>query len=175
MEWRGINLNNQYATLWLTQSLSSLATLIISLALGSIIALGMWQRAGNLQIKNRNLQQQVRQLEQNIKQTEQAISQLKNNNNTNDKTHLQAVEIHHFLQILRQLPLNGGLEFAQIEAESPAKIVLIGKVSSTVFSQLEQYLKQEQYHYQIEHLQNNETHGLAFNLSLWLKPKQETQ
>lgn len=168
MEWLGINLNNRNAENWLKRGLFSLATISISLILSSTIAWNIWQYANNLHAQNQLLAQQIRKLEQDISQTEKTIARLKNNSEMKNEKVLQAVEIRHFLQILRQLPLKGGLDFVQISINDQPQIILAGKISSTAFNQLEQYLKQRQYRYQIEHLQSNEMHTLAFNLSLWL-------
>lgn len=167
MEWYGINLNYHRPKKWLLKSLKRLAITISTLLLGISLAFGIWQKNLQQKTQNQRLQAELQQIEKNIANTSQQIAMLKaQGNGKNTSITLKQEEIQDFIKLLSELPINGGLDYAQIEHSNGIKINIAGKLSPSDFSKLEQHLKQKQYTYQIEHLQTNEQHFLEFNLTL---------
>lgn len=169
MEWHGINLNHQRQTAWLKISLRRAITIVITLILAIVIALGLWRKGLQQQSVNRLLQTELQQTNKQLSQIEQQITGLKNQDRRQTHRTLNQAELKQFLQLLKTLPVKGGIDYAQILADETSKIHLAGKLSPTDFSQLEQFLKQQQYPYKVEHLQTNEQHRLEFNLTLLIK------
>lgn len=169
MEWHGINLNHQRPKYWLKVSLSSMATIFITFILSIIAALGLWQKGLQQKASNHNLQTELQQTNKELSQINQQIAGLKNQDSRLLQQTLNKTELRHFLQLLASLPIKGGLDYAQITTIEKRQISLAGKLSPNDFSQLEQFLKQHQYAYKVEHLQTNDQHRLEFNLTLSIK------
>lgn len=170
MEWYGINLNHQRQTIWLKASLGSIATIITTIILAITIALGLWKQGLQQKSINRALQIELQQTDKKLTQITQQITGLKSQDNGQTYLTLKTSELNQFLQLLKNLPIKGGLDYAQLStAEESIKINLAGKLSPNDFSLLEQFLKQQQYPYKVEHLQTNEQHHLEFNLTLSTK------
>lgn len=169
MEWQGINLNYYRPKLWLAKSLKKVAIVFTTLFLGIISAFGIWQKHLQQTIQNQKIQTEIQQIEKNLANTKQKIIMLKEQgNNQRAPMILKREEIKYFIKLLTELPINGGLDYAQIETDNHLRINLSGKLSANDFSKLEQYLKQKQYPYKVEHLQTNIQHNLEFNLTLSL-------
>lgn len=156
---------------WARRGLRQLVKLIVgSLAL-LLAAYWLYQQAGQ-QVRQANLQRsEHNRLAQQLTQTEQEIGRYKTLSAENHQNRLSRAETARFLNLLEQLPLQGGLESVQFYRTElqPAHLKLVGSFSQAEqFAELESDLKARNIRYELEYLETNDADGLAFSVILHL-------
>ncbi|MDH2999043.1 hypothetical protein A1D22_04095 [Pasteurellaceae bacterium LFhippo2] len=174
MEWQGVDISGNRIARWINGSIRALLWLSLSLFASGLFCYFIYKSVSQLIIKNQQDRQIINQQHQELNRLEQQINKLKNQLQGNTQiTYFSKKRILGIIHYLQQLPIQGGLNVAQLyfdEETNQEKLKLIGILNtSSEFEQLEQQLKQYNYRYQLIHFQTNEQHQINFSLVIDLR------
>lgn len=165
MEWQGIDLGrNSQQEYWYKQLIWRAVMLFAVSLIAIMLALLIFNLASELKQQNQQIQHEIIRLKQQENTLNTQISQLQQQGENEQFSTLSAAQINRFIQLLQQLPFQGSLEFAYLDAK--AQIHLNLNTELKVFQQLEQALNHQQLPYKIDQLQTNENHQLEVKLTI---------
>lgn len=164
-----INLNGENQQQWVKEIIKNIIIYAINISLAlTFTAFILYQSLDNksnlLSAQNRNSE-----LSEKLANLENSILALKNNQTTDSIT-LDRESLFHFIEIINHIPLtSGGIEIINIYYDDREKLKLVGKLKkSNDFSQLEEYLRDKNFHIDTEYFQTIENNLYEFSLIIYL-------
>lgn len=163
MDRAAIALSAYKARRWARTVIRQSFKLFLACLLLGLCAYATYEKGSAAQAGYFATQNETQRLEQQISHVEEQIARLQNGMASASSTRLSKKDIERFITELQRLPLNGGLEYAELMFSSTPQLKLSGNFAEPQgFAELENYLKQQQTQYRIAHLHSNEVQQIEF-------------
>lgn len=155
------------------RQLAKLCVLLLVLLGGSYL---LYVQAASSQARYMEQVRESERVQKQIAETEAELARVKQGLFSVRAETLSVHDIENVVHQLKNLPLQGGLEYAVLGLSPLPQLKLSGRFPhAEQFAELESYLKTAQIHYQIAHLHSNAQQQFEFELTIALETEEQAR